>query len=239
MSHFPTLVIFPNTEPFTREHIATVLPNAETLVALAVEAAIAKLLAPYDESVQVEEYERPCYCIGFAARHDALAEAIRECGTIDDLRGRFQRIPEEREEQTQQRWKAFIAPFIAVQQRVLGEHPQKDAPDPACGQCNGKGGYASSYNPRSKWDFYTVGGRWDGWLGGKHGEANMVPIEWLLEDDAPVPFAIVTPDGEWHQKADMHWWGITSNEDARWPAGVKELLSHYADHYGVCVDCHI
>jgi hypothetical protein len=31
--------------------------------------------------------------------------------------------------------------------------------DPKCGECKGTGIYKSTYNPNSKWDWYSIGGR--------------------------------------------------------------------------------
>lgn len=38
-----------------------------------------------------------------------------------------------------------------------------------CDECHGTGTYMSTYNPKSKWDWYEVGGRWSGWLVNRSG----------------------------------------------------------------------
>lgn len=77
----------------------------------------------------------------------------------------------------------------------------------------------STYNPESKWDWYSVGGRWDGFLHYKNEELGFaetneayiheLDIDYLLEH---IPFCFVTEDGEWREKGEMGWWGSVSNE---------------------------
>lgn len=40
----------------------------------------------------------------------------------------------------------------------------------------------------------------------KRPEMNTAPVSEILENKI-VPFAIVTPDGEWHERGNMGWWG--------------------------------
>ena len=77
----------------------------------------------------------------------------------------------------------------------------------------------STYNPKSKWDWYSVGGRWGGFLHYKDAdpgfeETNIAYIheldmDYLFEH---TPFCFVTEDGEWREKGEMGWWGSVSNE---------------------------
>ena len=77
----------------------------------------------------------------------------------------------------------------------------------------------STYNPESKWDWYSVGGRWDGFLHYKGTEPGFaetneayiheLDIDYLLEH---VPFCFIREDGEWREKGEMGWWGSVSNE---------------------------
>ena len=77
----------------------------------------------------------------------------------------------------------------------------------------------STYNPDSKWDWYSVGGRWGGFLHYKDAdpgfaETNVAYIheldmDYLFEH---TPFCFVTEDGEWREKGEMGWWGSVSNE---------------------------
>lgn len=77
----------------------------------------------------------------------------------------------------------------------------------------------STYNPDSKWDWYSVGGRWGGFLHYKDvdpgfEETNVAYIheldmDYLFEH---TPFCFVTEDGEWIEKGEMGWWCSVSNE---------------------------
>lgn len=81
----------------------------------------------------------------------------------------------------------------------------------------------SSYNPNSKWDWYCIGGRWDGYLylketdseGNRIGVNNayMNEIDWdYMFEQNRCPFCYVTEEGDWIERGDMGWWGCVSNE---------------------------
>lgn len=77
----------------------------------------------------------------------------------------------------------------------------------------------STYNPDSKWDWYSIGGRWNGFLHYKDEELDFaetneayiheLDMDYLLEH---TPFCFVTEDGEWIEKGEMGWWCSVSNE---------------------------
>jgi hypothetical protein len=122
-----------------------------------------------------------------------------------------------------------------------------------------------SANAEPHWDWWVIGGRWDGEIQGKYRddndggfnfgdehhkiEFNMVPIKSLLIVKEPVPqqvmarltrkplgwipHAIVTPEGQWHEKESG--WG---EPDPGWEAKVMELYSAYSEYNIVSVDMH-
>lgn len=125
------------------------------------------------------------------------------------------------------------------------------------------GNITSTYNPQSKWDWWTVGGRWtDAVLNAEtvihHPEKVMnekwtVPafdqhtggVDYLQKKDltsAQPTFAFLDTDGEWHEQGRMGWFGMASNEkdpDA-WDVEFMELLAKVADDdWLVVVDVHI
>ncbi len=56
----------------------------------------------------------------------------------------------------------------------------------------------STFNPNAKWDWYAIGGRWDGHLPG-----NVLSAAALLKRPdlkSLLPAALVTSDGSWHQR---------------------------------------
>jgi hypothetical protein len=95
----------------------------------------------------------------------------------------------------------------------------------------------STYNPESRWDWWEIGGRYSGRL---NDEDNIVPVS-ELGQHWKAPFAVVSKNGEWHQRADMHWFGITTNEqsDERWKAECSEIFSGHQDCMIVVCDLHI
>lgn len=308
------------------------------------------LLAPYDENLEVEPYERPCWCV----RHKAVREVEEQLkAEFEERFAELRRRNAELIELERQKNPEYSPPLLhphpefedewlkldrerqARREELLGAHPLKDQPDPAC-ECGGTGREITTYNPNSKWDWWQVGGRWTGFFtegdedpydpaldprnyepcpicdqtgkrywrervldGGEaddqplarvastadeHGERVM--LEPASADDplaverpcnacdgtgqrlsfsfAPfdgdvvparrwaekvmqghcIPFAVVTPDGEWHERGEMGCFGIVRNEKLRdeWEEEVREIASQVAgrdDLLAVAVDLHI
>lgn len=105
------------------------------------------------------------------------------------------------------------------------------------------GNLLSTYNPNSKWDWYSIGGRWSGGLITKNGdhvdEAYVNEVDW---DQTGIPFAFVTPIGMWKERGEMGWWAMVSNEkdEDDWKTEFKRMLNNIGDDACVTlVDCHI
>ena len=95
---------------------------------------------------------------------------------------------------------------------------------------NGRYGYMS--NPNAKWDWYSEGGRWEGYLTNKEG--NKTNVDLLTEvdwDKTDIPFCFVSAEGEWIERGEMGWWAIVSNEkkgedwEAEFKSYVQSLLA--------------
>lgn len=99
----------------------------------------------------------------------------------------------------------------------------------------------STYNPTSKWDWYQIGGRWDGLLQSNTGKnVNSGFIQDLVKP-LPTTFAILK-NGEWYERGEMGWFGQASNEisEDEWEAKTNELLSSLPDNTLITlIDCHI
>ena len=214
---------------------------------------IETLLAPYDENLRVEPY------VEFT-REEAIAYARKHYKSVADM--------------SDDRCYAYMA-----------EDYKTDA----------EGNLLSTYNPKSKWDWWTEGGRWAGMLkvdGKKVDSARVADIDFTpdpLEYEAALrywdvvvehqekrpgeeyvslygeqyyldyygdretyarymtqfsTYAVVTPDGEWHEKGRMGWFGASSEtpDEARdWEEHYRErfLDSAEADWLVTIVDCHI
>lgn len=160
-------------------------------------------------------------------------------------------------------------------------------------QINEDGSTNETYNQHSKYDWYTIGGRWNGSLLLKSGnyvdQALLKDIDWdgmkevskkqleknwesyqhllsLAKTDSEkenarklfdvietttkeeyinanvknfITYAVVK-DGEWYEKGEMGWWGISSNEVDNWEETFNHLLSDVdGDRVITIIDCHI
>ena len=108
---------------------------------------------------------------------------------------------------------------------------------------NEQGQPISTYNPNSKWDWYVIGGRWDGWLhnrkaGGESLADNTALTEQVIARDK-ITHAIVTPDGQWFERGQMGWWAILLTENENWDREAQAILARYPGHKLVLVDAHI
>ena len=133
-------------------------------------------------------------------------------------------------------------------------------PDQKCDDCHGSGKSESTYNPESKWDWWRIGGRWNGDIQGESkgdgdgynfGEEfqqlkpNVIPVSELLKDKGALndrtPFAVITPEGEWAERGKMGWWGAVHNGKDRheWAKTVHRIYEKYPDHIAVGLDLHI
>lgn len=167
---------------------------------------------------------------------------------------------------TSEQWAAAIAPFIAAEADALNAHPLRDSSDPGCDECSGSGANKSKRNPLSKWDWWVIGGRWAGWVRGiedampedvnmfddreasdrskavrrdvRNNSRHVSEFSSPIPDDM-IPFAIVTPDGEWHEKGSMGWWGCVSDAKSDWKDGARSILAQHPTALAVAVDLHI
>ena len=108
----------------------------------------------------------------------------------------------------------------------------KVEPTPDCEDCNGSGTRVTTYNPESKWDWYQIGGRWEGEL----------PDNIFQLKDLPADFtthAFITPHWEWKQKGRRGWWGIVTEENDNYEQEWKDARKLYGDNVAVLLDCHI
>jgi len=231
--------------------LGVILP--EKVERKAVRAYVEKVLEPYDENMEVAPYARPCGCGEWRAQQRADAIAAEETGlTWDALRETFRLKPEE--ERTQEAWTEHVASLREAEKRALARMEQK--PDPDCSECHGRGTYTSTYNPNRKWDWWQIGGRWDGVLRGKeplyingftladfHERVghNLVKMAELTREC--MPFAFVLPDGTWLQQGEMRWWGIVQREDVSPEMWETKTLDALKARYGglrvVAVDCRL
>lgn len=239
-------------------------------------AALEKLLAPFSEHIDVEPYDTDCYCIG----RDAVNETeLAMSPTIDEMRKQFREILDKKRNDRQDKiptineeleqidadWKEFIAPWRAEIDEKTKAHPLYKKPGPECTECKGTGKYETTYNPNSKWDWWVIGGRWNGSItknrpGSERfrqvgiedlicvshniDSENCVPTPELLEYWNPkinTPFALLTPDNVWHEKGEMLMFGQSNDKSSiqEWRNDVMALLKANQDTIAIGCDMHI
>lgn len=104
------------------------------------------------------------------------------------------------------------------------------------------GSVFSEYNPKSKWDWFVIGGRWKNSL--ELNDGSFVDTSKIkdVNYDKFSAFAMLTPEGDWLEKGKMGWWAISdATDESRNKFNVKSLaaLEEYKDFYVTIVDCHI
>lgn len=99
----------------------------------------------------------------------------------------------------------------------------------------------TTWNPNGKFDWYEIGGRWNGRLRG-----NVTGARTLLGTPnlrRLLPFAVVTPDGRWHEWETLiveGWmkWHVERKTDAAWLKEVRTALRRHPGYRVACVDVH-
>jgi len=244
MSHFYLMVLVPPVPPSGQ-----------------IEAHVDMLLAPYNEQTEVPEYDTDCWCVGQEASLAAM-KAAEEAHPLDRVRELHHWWVKNQgldnfSDEADRHWKMASKAHVLCQKKAEREHPMFGKPDPKCKECKGTGKHKSTYNPKSKWDWYVVGGRWDGVIQGEARKSNdngfnfgdehhqvghnIRPVKTFPEPmpDKDIPFAIVTPDGEWHEKGKMGWFANVSDEDDDWKSRARTILANHKSCVAVGVDCHI
>lgn len=194
-----------------------------------------ELLAPYDENIEFAPYV-------LYTKEQAIAKVRSE---IEDFRNGIYKEYLEDPVKYKEEWgnnKRHI-------DYLENEFPKKlNWTDEECyediakwrreeGMVAEDGSILSTRNPKSKWDWYQVGGRWRGGIPGDEVKMSEVDI-----DTIDTPYAFVTTDGEWVERGEMGWFGISSNEmnEDEWDAKFREYLKTLdKDIILTLVDCHI
>lgn len=142
------------------------------------ERALEPMLEPYNENTEVAPYDADCYCVGWNARTEGRDKAVAEVqartgDTIESLRIAHTVLVKGKEldwDAQSESWQKFTKDYFELREELEKEyteaHPMHDKPDASCEDCDGTGTRVTQYNPASKWDWWVVGGRWSGHLGG-------------------------------------------------------------------------
>lgn len=112
------------------------------------------------------------------------------------------------------------------------------------------GNIYSTYNPKSKWDWFQIGGRFSGNIPLKNGswanEAKIKNIDMAAEnEDGEVfmSYAVVLPDGSWHAPGEVGWFGFSTESESDYEKWINEFEDRFIkpnmDLILTLVDCHI
>lgn len=199
---------------------------------------IEDLLAPYDENIVVAPYIK-------YTREQAIEKTRKE---IEDYKNgiyaEYLKNPEEyakkhpREEHLQYLREEFPKKLNWTDDEcyedIANWYDNEDKDE--------QGNIYSTYNPNSKWDWYSIGGRWRGLLTTKSGEQTDEDYVSELEFSEDFStFAVVLPNGRWYEEGNMGWWALVTNANEDWNATYKEKFLDTADPNWILtiVDCHI
>lgn len=130
-------------------------------------------------------------------------------------------------------------------------------------ELDNEGNALSSTNNSSFYDWYVIGGRWDGYLTGQPNYGfnfgvehhtvikNSLPVSELLNklniineegEKKYILNHIVDENGDYHESHDVGWFGMSIQkvEDDEWFQKYKQILERCEeDYHVVSLDCHI
>lgn len=215
-----------------------------------IEQEVTNLLAgsEFDPNKEFPTYKETCSCVGFIARRESMK-------VVDSsLNGQqlWDAIKAARSEKNlEQEHKLLSIRFDEVS-KLEKAHPQYNQPNPQCVICFGNGAFTSDRNPRLKWDWWVIGGRWTGKLEGFSKDlsqnndvlkGNVAFVQEIINADVDTPAALITPDGYWYESPlslMSEFWNAEQVEGQKknWENFVTKSLEKYKNHIVVIVDCH-
>ena len=99
------------------------------------------------------------------------------------------------------------------------------------------------YNPNSKWDHWSIGGRWNSCITKLNGKpTNQAYVKDINWENSIIPLAFVTPNGEWHELGEMGIGEMAPYEKVYqdWEAEFKNYVADLdEDTIVTVVDCNI
>lgn len=191
-----------------------------------------------------ETYQVPCSCIGEVARIEAWRQ-VDSSPEGRDWHGALQLARARRDENTE---REILRRRYRRARSIEQAHPQFGRVTAGCEICQGNAVYRVSRDPSQHYDWWMIGGRWDGLFGPVGGLAGNVA---RLEDlrGRIYPAAVVTPEGDWHDGPLT----LPSNVEFReardvpeeelaalsaWQRSFEVFVERYRGHVAVAVDCH-
>lgn len=224
-------------------YVIAVLPNTFNIFSSPdeeIKTAVDVLMRPHEEGER-EPYKRTCWCVGWQAQTETWARVDEELGR--EYLGSFD------DPGYTKRYKYRLR----LHRTLVRKHPWYNKPDPSCEECKGTGSYVSDFG--GYWDWYRIGGRWDGVIreldalpssdGFNFEECfetvgrNIATVGDLLSRKGSrwVPYIVLTPEGIWYSRRYQDR-SVTEYSKSYWVRRVRSLLKKYINHVAVGVDCH-
>ena len=129
-------------------------------------------------------------------------------------------------------FKELYDSFEKFAEDYLGEKPFEDE----------GGAYGYLHNPKAKWDWYQLGGRWKNYLPLKNGTMADEALWGDIDvDKLEATFAVLKNDC-WYERGEMGWWAMVSNDKDEdvWEKEFRKLIKNIAPDTPVAIyDCHI
>ena len=205
--------------------------------------SIDTLLAPYDENIVVEPYVE-------YTKEEAIAKAREE---IEDYKNgpyaEYIKNPEEYEKRYNRSRIEYMKNEFPKKINWTDDQCYDDIKkDYYSDMIDKDGNLLSRYNPKSKWDWYEVGGRWDGGIPMKTNikleikSCNECKVSQIDMDKISPPYAYIDTNGIWNERGKMGWFGISSNDkdEKSWDDEFKKFINNQKKSTIVTlVDCHI
>ena len=207
--------------------------------------SIDTLLAPYDENLVVDPYVE-------YTKEEAIAKVRKE---IEDYKNgtyaKYIKNPEEYEKKYECTKKhiEFLKNEFPQQINWTDDQCYDDIKEDYDSDMIDKdGNLLSKYNQKSKWDWYEVGGRWDGGIPMKTNtkleikSCNECKVSQIDMDKIGTPYAYVDTNGNWYGRGEMGWFGASSNDkdEKSWNDEFKNFIKNQKKSTIVTlVDCHI
>jgi len=186
------------------------------------EQDIAELMAPYSEDLKVkpyiEETKEKCYKEYLRAKNDAKNKRNSFFG-----------------EKQKKEADIIGMSFEKFKKWYWGKNRLWDE----------EGNLLTTYNPNSRWGYYLVGGKWENLLIKKNGSGcNNCLIAEVNWKKSIMTYAVVTPDGRWHGKGKMLYFGVSDETEKQAQDWKLNFYSRFIEphlgkqFYVTILDCH-
>ena len=210
------------------------------------------LLAPFDEHLELPRHIDK-------TKAEIIQESRDEINHYRDTTyAEYLKNPEEYAKATNEQHLKFLKEEFPQRLKWTdSDHYQAGIDWYQANEIDEEGSVYSTYNPQSKWDWYSLGGRWSGRVielkegaSGIEGASgvfdNEVGVDQALKGDIAnineITSYAVIKHGKWYEKGEMGWFGTATNEMAqeKWDVEIQTLLKDVDDDVLISVyDCHI